>query len=221
MARIVLIGATGLVGGLVARLGGDSVHALVRRPSGRDGPETAAPPADWPRLVGEIGGDVAVSALGTTRRAAGSEAAFRAVDFDMVADFATAARVAGIRRMIIVSSVGADSRSRAFYLRVKGEVEEALRALEFDRLDILRPSLLGGDRGSRRRLGDSVGILLSPVFNFILRGRLDRYAAIDAEIVARAILVLAGEQAPGVHIHHYRDLIRLGGRAISEHSSVE
>jgi uncharacterized protein YbjT (DUF2867 family) len=216
VARIVLIGATGLIGGLVTRLGGDSVHGLVRRPSGRDGPETVAPPADWPRLVAGLGADVAVSALGTTRRAAGSEAAFRAVDFDMVLNFAKAARAAGIRRMVVVSSVGANSRSRAFYLRVKGEVEDALRALEFDRLDILRPSLLSGDRGSRRRFGDSVGILLSPMFNFILRGRLDRYTAIDAEIVARAILDLAGTEAPGAHIHHYRDLVRLGGRTISD-----
>lgn len=207
--RIALIGATGLIGGQVARLGGDSVHALVRRPSGSDGQETVAPPADRPRLVAGLGADVAISALGTTWRKAGSEAAFRAVDFDMVVDFATAARAAGVRQMIAVSSVGADPNARAFYLRVKGETEQALRGLGFDRLDILRPGLLRGDRGPERRLGERVGILLSPLVNLVLRGRLDRYAAIDGETVARAILALAGGQAPGAHIHHNRDIARL------------
>jgi uncharacterized protein YbjT (DUF2867 family) len=207
--RIALIGATGLIGGHVARLGGDSFHALVRRPSGRDGPETVAPPADWPRLVAGLDADVAVSALGTTWRKSGSEGAFRAVDFDMVVDFATAARGAGVRQMIIVSSVGADPNSRTFYLRVKGEMEQALRALGFDRLDILRPGLLRGDRGPERRLGERVGILLSPLVNLVLRGRLDRFAAIDAETVARAILALAGAEALGAYVHHNRQLHQL------------
>src|ERR1051325_6181273 len=96
---ILLIGATGLIGRQVAALGGEQVHALARRPTGRSGPETVAPPADWPALVDSIGADVAISALGTTWRAAGSEPAFRAVDFDMVVDFATAARMAGISHM--------------------------------------------------------------------------------------------------------------------------
>src|SRR5205085_9625313 len=132
---------------LLAR--GDEVHALLRRGAGRSDAgwrEQVAPPAEWPRLAHRLGGDVAISALGTTWRAAGSEAAFRAVDFTMVVDFATAAREAGVPRMIAVSSVGADAGSRAFYLRVKGEMEAALSALGFDRLDIVRPGLLRGDR---------------------------------------------------------------------------
>ena len=207
--NLLLIGATGLIGRHVAVLGGERVHALVRRPTGRAGPETVALPADWPALVRTIGGDVAISALGTTWRAASSESAFRAVDFTMVVDFAEAARAAGIRHMIAVSSVGADPNARAFYLRVKGEMEAALEALGFDRLDLVRPGLLRGDRGPERRLGERLGILLSPLVNLFLHGRLDRYAAIDGGIVARAILTLARTETPGTHIHHNRDLHRL------------
>jgi uncharacterized protein YbjT (DUF2867 family) len=216
MARqILLIGGTGLVGRLAADrflAGGAQVHALLRRGAGRSAPgwrEHVAPPDEWPALAREIGADVAVSALGTTARAAGSDAAFRAVDFDMVVAFARAARAGGVRHMIIVSSVGANPGSRLFYSRVKGEMEDALTAHAFDRLDIVRPGLLRGERGGDRRLKERVGILVSPIVNLLLRGRLDRFAAIDAATVAGAIAALVGEDAPGCFVHHNRELGRL------------
>jgi uncharacterized protein YbjT (DUF2867 family) len=222
MARkALLIGGTGLIGRLVAdRLlaEGAEVHAMLRHAANRTAPnwhEHLASPGAWPALVRRIGGETAISALGTTWRAVGSEAAFRAVDLDMVVDFAAAARAAGFHQMIAVSSVGADAQARAFYLRVKGEMEAALRALAFERLDIVRPGLLRGERGPERRRGERVGILLSPLVNLFLRGRLDLYAAIDAGIVARAILGLAGAPAPGTYIHHNRDLHRLARNASS------
>jgi uncharacterized protein YbjT (DUF2867 family) len=216
VSRVLLIGGTGLVGSLVAdRLlaAGDEVHALLRRSPGRRAPgwhEQVTSPDDWPAVVRTLGGgDVAISALGTTWRAAGSEQAFRAVDFDMVVDFATAARAAGVRRMILVSSVGAASRSRAFYLRVKGEVEEALTGLGFDRLDIVRPGLIRGERGRDRRLKERLAMAISPAANLLLRGPLDRYAAIDAPVVADAIVALTGRLEPGRFVHHNRDLHRI------------
>ena len=216
MARsILLIGATGLIGGLlVDRLAGGlaHVHALVRRPTGRLGPhwnESVAPAEQWPAIVRSTGGDVAISALGTTWRAAGSESAFRAVDQHMVESFARAARDAGVAQMIMVSSVGADAAARAFYLRVKGETERALRALDFPRLDIVRPGLLRGDRGPERRRGERIGIALSPLTNLFLRGSLDRFAAIDAEIVAAAVARLTMQDEPGTFVHHNRELAAL------------
>lgn len=147
-----------------------------------------------------------MSALGTTMRAAGSEAGFRAVDLDSVTAFAAAARRAGARHMVTVSSVGADARSPNFYLRTKGEMERALEALGFDRLDILRPGLLRGKRGGDRRLGERVGIALSPVANLVLRGRLDRYAAIDADVVASAVAGALQQSEPGVFRHENRGI---------------
>jgi uncharacterized protein YbjT (DUF2867 family) len=215
VSQILLIGGTGLVGNLVAdRLLGDGVqiHALLRRAANRASPawhEHVAPPEAWPALARSLKAELAISALGTTWRAAGSDEAFRAVDFDMVVGFARAAREAGVKHMILVSSVGADARSRAFYLRVKGEVEEALAGLGFDRLDIIRPGLLLGARRPDRRLKERLAIAISPAVNLLLRGPLDKYAAIPATIVADAIVALAGRREPGTFIHHNRDLHRL------------
>lgn len=215
MRRVLLIGGTGLIGAALAdRLlnRGAQVDALLRRPSGRSRAgwrEHVAVPEEWAFIAAGLGGDVAVSALGTTMRTAGSQAAFAAVDRDMVLDFARAAKRAGIEHFVIVSSVGADPASRAFYLRIKGEVESELERLGFRRLDIVRPGLLRGERGAERRPGERFGILISPLANLVLRGPLSRYAAIDASLVAAAIARLSGEDAPGTFVHHNRDLEQL------------
>lgn len=213
--RIAMIGATGLVGSLAAPkllAQGWSVDALVRRPSGFEHPgwrEHVAPPGEWPGLASSLGVDAAVSALGTTMRRAGSQAAFRAVDHDLVIAFARAAAGAGARRMVVISSVGADPGSANFYLRTKGEMEAALEAIGFERLDILRPGLLRGQRGGDRRLGERIGIALSPVANLILRGSLDRFAAIDADRVAAAVAGALRQAGPGTCRHENRAILRL------------
>jgi uncharacterized protein YbjT (DUF2867 family) len=114
-----------------------------------------------------------------------------------------------VPHVILVSSVGADPQSRLFYPRLKGEVEETLAALDFDRLDIVRPGLLRGERGPDRRLKERIAIAASPLLNLFLRGRLDLYAAIDATTVADAIAALTAADAPGRFLHHNRDLHRL------------
>jgi uncharacterized protein YbjT (DUF2867 family) len=215
--RVVMIGATGLVGSLAAPAmlaQGWNVDAPLRRPSGLVHPgwrEHVAPAEEWPALVASLRPEAAVSALGTTMRQAGSQAAFRAVDLDMVIAFARAAAEAGARHMVTVSSVGADAGSANFYLRIKGEMEAALEGMGFERLDIMRPGLLRGPRGGERRLGERVGIALSPVVNLLLRGRLDRYAAIEADIVARAVPAALRQPEPGVFRHDNRSIRRLAG----------
>jgi uncharacterized protein YbjT (DUF2867 family) len=210
--RIALIGATGLVGRLLLpklAAGGHQVHALQRRQAADPPPGVTvhvAPAEAWPGLVDGIAPEAAVSALGTTMRQAGSEAAFAAVDRDMVLALAAAARAAGARRFATVSSVGADPASGNFYLGLKGKVEEELRALGFGRLDIFRPGLLRGPRGGDRRLGERLGIALSPLVNLALRGRFSRFAAIDAADVAAAIAASFEEETPGVFVHHNREI---------------
>jgi uncharacterized protein YbjT (DUF2867 family) len=210
--RIALIGSTGLVGSmLLPRLAraGHEVHALQRRPASAPTPGVQvhhALPDEWPRIVNALRPEVAVSALGTTMRQAGSEAGFRIVDHDMVLNFAAAARAAGGRRFVTVSSVGADAGSSNFYLRLKGEVEAELEALGFARLDIFRPGLLRGPRGKDRRLGERIGIALSPLVNLGLRGRFDRYAAIDAAVVATAIAACLADETAGTYIHNNREI---------------
>ena len=213
--RVATIGATGLVGSLAGPrmlAQGCSVDALVRRPGGFSHPawrEHVAPPESWPGIVASLDADAAVSALGTTMRRAGSQAAFRTVDHDMVVSFARAAAAAGVRRMVAISSVGADPASANFYLRTKGDMERALEAIGFERLDIFRPGLLRGPRGSDRRLGERIGIALSPVANLFLRGSLDQFAAIDAAVVAAAIASVLRQDEPGIYRHDNRAIRQL------------
>ncbi len=209
--RVAMIGATGLTGRLLvpALVAGHELHLLGRRPSGFGVRETVAPAQQWPARLASEPLDIAISALGTTWKKAGSWPAFEAIDHDAVLGFARAARAAGARQLISISSVGANPGSRNGYLALKGRVERALTEMGYDRLDIIRPGLLRGQRGKDRRRGERLGILLSPFTNLVMRGSLDRYAAIDAATVAAAIAALVGAEEQGAFIHHNREIGRL------------
>lgn len=209
--RIALIGATGLIGGKVAdRLVGQEAVLVGRRPSGKPLREIVAPIAEWPAAIRGEAIDVVISALGTTIKQVGSWTAFEAVDRTAVVDVARAAHAAGARQMIMISSVGADPSSRFAYVAMKGRVERDLGAIGFERLDIVRPGLLLGERGGPRRTGEALAIALNPVLTPLLRGRLDRYAGIDADCVAAAVVALVGAAERGTFIHHNRDIRGLG-----------
>ena len=139
-------------------------------------------------------------ALGTTIAVAGSQAAFRAVDLDAVLALARAARAAGVRRLGVVSAMGADARSQVFYNRVKGEMEQAVSALGFDTVVIARPSLLDGERaalGQPTRRGEQFALQVMRVLKPLIPRN---YRAISDALVAKALVeaVLAGR--PGVQI---------------------
>ena len=208
--KLAIIGASGLIGAaLTDRLLAEnrSVTALLRRSTGRTDPlfaERIAPVSAWPEQIAGVQPEVAVSALGTTIAVAGSRAAFEAIDLDAVTTFARAAREAGARQMIAVSSVGADPDASTFYLRTKGRMEQALADIGFDRLDLFRPALLLGKRAGPPRIGERIAIALSPVMTLLLRGPFERYAPIAAETVAAAMAAAAGNPAPGVFVHEYR-----------------
>lgn len=212
--RIAMIGATGLIGqALATQLAATHDLLLIgRRSAGIAGArEKVGPVADWPSLLADETVDVAISTLGTTIKQAGSWEAFRAVDVEAVLAFAGAAKATGARQMLSVSSVGALYGARNKYLAMKGEAERGLEQLQFERLDIVRPGLLLGKRGGAPRLGERIGIAVSPVINLLLRGSLDKFAAIEAESVAKAMAALVGAQAKGRHVHFNRDLRRHAG----------
>lgn len=215
--QLALIGATGLIGrSIMERLVGcDSFRltALARRevklPSGARMDMLLADPAHWDEAIAAISPSVLICALGTTWRKAGQdEDAFRAVDERLVLDAARAAKEAGTRHFIFISSVGADPHSKTFYLRVKGEVEVALGKLQFTRLDILRPGLLRGARQGDLRFLERAAMLLSPVVDLFLRGSRSRYRSITAEKLVEAILGLAQMKAGGRFTHEYDGLLR-------------
>lgn len=213
--RIALIGATGLIGRtLIERAVGRPavrVTAIARRevelPPGARMELLVADPSGWDEAIASVGADTLVIALGTTWRAAGKdEATFRAVDKDLVLACAKAAKDASVRQCIAVSSVGALASSGNRYLRVKGEVEDALAKLRFGRLDLLRPGLLRGPRAERRP-AERAMMLASPLLDRFLHGQYRRYRSIRADTVADAILALAGAKPNGRFVHEH-DAIR-------------
>lgn len=206
--RILLAGGTGLVGRLLTRrlLQRHDVHleSLVR---------TATLPCeraiDFDTLTADHApidcgpADVGISCLGTTLRAAGSPDQFRRVDHDFIVAFAKVARRAGARRFILISSVGAGGGG--LYLQTKGDTEAAIRGLGYDRIDIMRPSLLLGPRADRRP-AEYLAQRLAPVLNRLMVGRAARYAALDADVVAAAIEQLAMQTSLGVYVHYVPEI---------------
>ena len=210
-----IAGATGLVGGhclqrLAASNRYDRVIALVRRSAGLNGGRVVEQLVDFDRLSAELfepGADV-FCAVGTTIRKAGSQAAFRTIDFDIPVELARAAAKAGADQFSVVSSVGAASGTSNFYLKTKADMEAAIAAEPFHAVHIFRPSLLLGYR-EESRPGERVGVAISSVLGWALAGPLRKYRAIAAETVAAAMVGAAREARPGVHVYHYDEIIRL------------
>jgi uncharacterized protein YbjT (DUF2867 family) len=210
--NMLLAGATGLVGRAFASQwqGPGTLHLLVRREMPAPGPLQRVHVVDFSALPALPAADAAVCALGTTLRVAGSQAAFRAVDFDAVLAFARAARAAGARRLAVVSSLGADRQSSTFYSRVKGEMEVAVAGLGYDSVIVARPSLLTGDRSALAqplRVGERaaqwLAAPLSPLIPLAWR-------PIAAATVARALARAIGDAEPGLRILDSAALAKLG-----------
>jgi len=226
--NILFAGATGLVGSLalpllLQRLPSDSkVMAVGRRaPFVQDSRivpvlgalDSADLHARLDALLAAHAPSVFVCALGTTLKQAGSGRAFAALDRDAVVALAQRARAHGARQAIVVSSVGAHIDSASLYLRVKGEMQAAVIALGFSRVDFLQPGLLLGDRLNEQRTGERIAQALSPLYNPLLRGRLHRYRAIPAATVAAALVALLDVPGYGVTLHRNEALIELTGRS--------
>jgi uncharacterized protein YbjT (DUF2867 family) len=211
---ILLAGASGLVGSALARLIPAERLISIGRRAAPDLPPGArqivAQPAEWPTAIAGLLPATAISALGTTIRAAGSKPAFAAIDLDLVVAFARAAQAAGARHFIMVSSVGASAGSSNFYLSTKGKAEAAVRAIGFDRVDILRPGLLRGDRPESRP-GERLGIMLSPLTDALTPRAYDKYRSVAVSDVAAAMAALTEERGAGVHVHHHREILALAG----------
>jgi uncharacterized protein YbjT (DUF2867 family) len=210
MARTALVaGATGLVGSallqlLAADAGYREVRVLGRRPPAQAGGKARFIESDFANLAAlsrELAVDDVFCCLGTTIRKAGSQEAFERVDYHMVVDLARAAQQAGAKRFIVVSAVGASERAAAFYSRVKGRMERAVRELPFEAVHIVRPSLLLGDRAERRP-GEQAAQVVAPWLAPMLRGPLAKYRAVRADDVAAALVTLARRPAKGAHVHH-------------------
>lgn len=214
--RIAVVGATGLIGMSLIRLAvGRSdirIVGIARReaqlPTGARMEMLISEPSGWADAIAAANADVLVCALGTTWKKAGKdEAAFRSVDHDLVLACARAAKEAGIRQVIVISSVGASLAAKNFYLRVKGEVEQALGKLGLTRLDVIRPGLLRGPRAETRP-AERLGMIASPFTDVLLHGGYRKYRSIKADTVARAIVGLTREKAAGRFVFEHDAILR-------------
>ena len=187
-----VIGATGLVGKqLVQQLlennNFEKVRIFVRRKTGIEHPKLEQQIIDfkneetWKKL---LTGDVLFSTLGTTLKQAGSKEKEYEVDFTFNLNFAKVAKENGIPNYVLVSSVGANSKSQIFYTRMKGELDGAVARLGFENLVVLRPSSLTGDR-KEKRMAEIISI---PIANFLTRFMMKKYRPIKDEIVAQAMI---------------------------------
>lgn len=188
----IVFGATGLIGSellpqLFADPDYDLVVAFVRKPTGIVAAkleEVITDFKDLDSLRTQIKGDVVFCCLGTTIATAGSQPAFRKVDYELVRWAAVAASENKVPRFIVVSSMGANADSGNFYLRTKGEMEKAVSALNFDQCVIVRPSMLLGPR-KEFRFGEKVGKIVMVAFSFLIPAK---YKAIQAKQVAKAMI---------------------------------
>jgi uncharacterized protein YbjT (DUF2867 family) len=221
MNAVVITGASGVVGAralrhLLAHEEVGRVVALGRRALPVVHEKLASKVVDLQSasaMALEIPAGVAVAlcCLGTTMKKAGSAEAFRAVDRDAVVAFAEAALSKGARRFLLVSALGANARSRSFYLRTKGEAEEALARLGYEQVTVLRPSFID-DEGARSeyRLAERFGLPFArAVFSVV--GKTSRYAPIPADAVGKALVRLAFEgTTEQLRIVESEELHRLG-----------
>jgi len=211
-----ITGGTGLVGShclqfLLASPEYASVTALVRKGNGINHPKLREQIVDFDSLVDLPAADDIYCALGTTIKKAGSQPAFRRVDFEYPLQIAERGLTTGAKQFLLVSSVGANSKSANFYLRTKGELEDALRQLPFRALHIFRPSFLVGER-KEQRAGERLGMVVTEALKFVMVGGLRRYRSIPAETVGKAMVKAAACESSGVHLHQYDEIERLAGK---------
>jgi uncharacterized protein YbjT (DUF2867 family) len=209
-ARLLIAGSTGLVGEA-------SVHAalhdarvtrvvrVLRRPAG----------PVHPRLSDIITGDdllkglpctpvdAVICCLGTTiRNVDGDKARFAHVDKELVLGLARWAKAMGVSTFCVVSAMGADARSRIFYSRVKGEMEDALMDIGLERTVIMQPSILTGPR-KELRIGERIGIALMTMLTPLMVGRARPYRPMPADVLGRALVNAALHKEPGILVLRY------------------
>jgi uncharacterized protein YbjT (DUF2867 family) len=207
-----IAGATGLIGSLcLKQLLDDPAYAQVisisRRSIADSHPKLVQKIIDLDNLsqLPPIAANDAFCALGTTIAKAGSQEAFHKIDFGYSKAFAEFALGGGAQQFALVSSVGANARSRNFYLRTKGELEEAVETLPFTSLHIFQPSFLMGSRVEQRP-SEGIGLEIVKALQFSFIGGLSKYRPILASTVAAAMIAAVKRADPGPHTYLFDDM---------------
>lgn len=210
-----LIGATGLIGTyLLEELLNDpffdKVRILIRRPADISHPKLEKKIIDFndndSLLIALSNSDVVFCSIGTTQqKVKGDKEAYRKIDYEIPVKLARFCKMTGCEKFVLVSSVGANKNSKAFYLRLKGETEDAVIASGLSSVHIMRPSMLLGSR-KEFRTGERIIGPLMKVFDFMIPAK---YKAIKAADVAKAMLIMAKQNNSGVFVYENTAIIKL------------
>ena len=211
MTTSIIAGSTGLIGGNVIKVLStkkQSVIALTRRSIPNLPPEITEMIIDFEAF--EKNGSLPSCnnifiCLGTTIKTAGSKENFKKVDINYCLSIAKKAKEAGAETLSLISSIGANSSSKNFYLKTKGELEEAVQQLGFLRVNIFRPSFLVGER-SEKRLAEKITIKLAKILDLFLIGPASKYKSVKAESLAKT-MVSKVDSKPGVNYFYFDDFL--------------
>jgi uncharacterized protein YbjT (DUF2867 family) len=207
----VILGATGLVGSaLVEELSKDpqvaEIRILTRRPLVFNSLKIKVFQTDLsqPESNAFINATALYCCIGTTRKKTPDQTQYRAIDYGMTLAAATAAKNAGATEVHLISAIGADTKSKIFYSRLKGEIERDLQEFNFERTLIYQPSILIGPR-PEKRFGEKIAQLLSPLFDQLLFGSLQKFHSISAKELAMAMHRNSFKNQKGVQTLLYQD----------------
>ena len=200
-----IAGASGLTGGYLLNLLLESpeystIIAYVRKSSGLTHPKLKEIVVDWETLQEPVAAEDIFCCLGTTIKKAGSQEAFRRVDYNYPLQLAQLQYRGGSQQFLLVSAMGADAKSSIFYSRVKGELENALQSIGYKSLHIFRPSFIAGPR-KESRTGEKIGLAIFSILSPLFIGPLKKYAPIQAEHIARAMLRTAQKNEQGTKLY--------------------
>jgi len=208
----IIAGSTGLIGGNVIKVLSSKKQgtiALTRRAIPNLPPNITEMVIDFDAF--EKNGSLpscnnVFICLGTTIKTAGSKENFRKVDIDYCLSIARKAKESGAETLSLISSIGANSSSKNFYLKTKGELEESIQSLGFSTINIFRPSFLVGER-SEKRLAEKIAINLAKVMNLFLIGTASKYRSVKAESLAKT-MVLRLDSKPGINYFYFDDFLK-------------
>ena len=210
-----IIGVTGMIGGYLYELlkkdnSFDTIRLIVRRPIPKDDPHTEIKLVDFADAeslqLAIDGSDVVFATVGTTqKKVKGDKEAYRKVDYDIPVKAARFCKATGCETFVLVSAIGANSKSSNFYLKLKGEIEEAIKAVGLRSVHIMQPSMLIGDR-KESRPGEKIAAAIMPRLSFLIPSK---YRAINAEKVAQAMLKIGKEGKEGIFTYEYKQMMEI------------
>ena len=210
---ITIIGASGLIGNEVLQLAMENkeierITIFVRKSLHLNNPKLIEVITDFKNLNDletKINGDALICCLGTTRKKTPNLEEYKKIDFDLTINLAQIAKKQNIEQVHLISAIGADSKSKIFYNRLKGETEVALINIGFPQTIIYRPSLLIGKR-NEYRFGELLAQKLSPIFDLLLIGSLKKYHSISASDIAKTIVNRVLRKGQKVEVLEYNEI---------------